>query len=294
MKPRVWTVAEVLGWSTGHLRERGYDSPRLDCELLLAHTTGMTRLQLYMHPDRPLSTSELAGFKAAMKERLQGMSVAHIVGWREFWRLRIKVPRTVFVPRPETELIVERILALTSPEKPATMVDLCTGTGAVAVSILKERPAMTAVAVDLSPEAVAATRENGSLAGILDRLTVHCADAADWLASRPGQFDFISCNPPYIPTAQLPSLPPEVGRFEPRLALDGGQDGLDLVRRIAPHLESALLPHGRFLVEFDGDHQTPELSRILRHGRLSVAEVLTDLAGHQRIAVAGVNATADA
>lgn len=284
---KTWTVIEVVRWTAGHMSERGIESARLDAELLLSHTLGVGRLDLYTGPDRPLNRTELDAFKERVRQRLAGMSVAHIVGYREFWKHRFGIVEGIFVPRPETEIIVEQVLKLTDGMSDFALSDLCTGSGNIPVSILGERERATAHAVDISARAVAMARKNALDAGIgPDRLTFHHGDAADFLAARPAGFDIITCNPPYIPTSDIAGLPPEVVEHEPVAALDGGPDGLSLIKRLAPLLSSALLPGGYLILEYDGNHQTGKLIEILKRAGFTDCRISRDLAGVERVATA--------
>jgi release factor glutamine methyltransferase len=280
---RTWTVRAVLQWTTGYLKEKGIDSPRLDAEILLAYALDLRRLDLYLDPDRPLTPAERERFKALVRERANRRSVAHITGTRDFFNIRLATPPGVFVPRPETELLVEEALARLPEGQPLRLLDLCTGSGAVALSLLVERPEAEAEAVDLSPEAVRTATGNGQRLEVDQRLTVHQADAARFLDTPRGPYHMITCNPPYIPTGELEHLAPEVAVHEPREALDGGDDGLDLVRALLPGILRCLVPGGWTLFEYDGPHQTAALMALMTDVGFEEIAVYRDLAGHDRI-----------
>jgi len=264
------------------------DSSRLEAELLLAFVLDVDRVQLYTAPDKPLNGSELAGFKGLVRERVSGRPVAHLTGRREFWNHRFLTPPGVFVPRPETETIVEKALSLwrdPGEEQEVVVLDLCTGCGNVAVSLLAELPHAVGVAVDVSPEAVEVARDNASRAGLLERLSVVCQDAVTFLEQARQRYHLVACNPPYVPTGDWEKLDRTVKDFEPRAALDGGEDGLTLVRSVVPMIGEVLLEGGWFLMEYDGDHQTAELQRLFAVNGLTDVEVLKDLAGIERVMV---------
>ncbi len=283
---RHWTVMEVIVWTAGYLKEQGSMSPRLDAELLLSHTLEASRVQLYLDHDKPLAPEELARYKAMVKQRATGESVAHITGSKEFWKLEFLTPPPLFVPRPETELLVEKGLALIADLENPCILDLCTGTGAILVSLVSELAGGSGVGVDISDKAVSTATENSVRAGIADRLEWVCADAASYLESAGRQFDIITCNPPYVSSADWEKLVPAITQFEPREAVDGGGDGLDFLRTLVPKLPAALGREGYLLVEYSGDEQTVDLTTLLEGNRLRVEEIIKDLAGIDRVAVA--------
>jgi len=286
MENRVWTVLDLMRWTTRYLKEKGCESPRLDTELLLAHALGCARLELYTGPDRPLTRAELDSFRGLVRERAARHCVAHIVGEREFFRLRLHTPSGVFVPRPETELLVEQVLAATQADERFVLLDLCTGSGNVAVSILSDRPAAVGTAVDISPVAVRAATENARRAGVADRLNVVQSDARDYLSAATETFRFVTCNPPYVPTGEWDGLPPEIRLHEPREAVDGGTDGLELVAGLIPLLEHVLVAGGTFLMEYAGAGQTTAVRQMLAAAGFVGIEVGKDLAGEDRFVTA--------
>ena len=286
MPRKRWAIMEVIVWTAGYLREQGSESPRLDAELLLAFTLDTGRVQLYLDHDKPLAADELARYKAAVKQRAQGESVAHITGRKEFWKFEFLTPPPLFVPRPETELVVEKALALAAGVENPALLDLCTGTGAILVSLLLELPGASGVGADLSDDAVFTATENGVRAGVADRAQWVCTDAVDFLESTSEKFDVVTCNPPYVASADWPTLVPAITRFEPREAVDGGGDGLDFLRRLIPRLSGVLRKGGHLLVEYAGDEQTAALQALLEESGLSRVETIRDIAGIDRVAVA--------
>mgnify|MGYP002725663632 CR=1 FL=1 len=286
MPIRRWTIMEVIVWTAGYLKERGSESPRLDAELLLANTLSLGRVQLYLDHDKPLTADELARYKAAVKQRADGESVAHITGRRDFWKLEFLTPAPLFVPRPETELVVEKALAATSGAEVISLLDRCTGTGAILVSLLMELPSARGVGVDVSGQAIRTAAENGKRAEVSERAEWVEADAVDYLSATEKRFDTITCNPPYVASADWANLVPAITQFEPREAVDGGGDGLDFLRRLVPQLPGALRKDGTFVVEYSGDEQTADLTALLEGNGLAVEEIVKDLAGIQRLAVA--------
>lgn len=224
------TIRELAAASRPWLEKRGVDNPRLDAELLIAHALGMKRVDLYMDWDRPLSDDEIAKCRALVKRRGAREPVSLIVGSREFWGLPFIVTKDTLAPRPETELLVELTLARIPSTSEATFVDACTGTGCVAIALLKERPLLRAIATDISGAALDVARENAKKNGVADRFD---ARSSDLLGAVKEQVAFVVANPPYIMDAERASLAPEVRDHEPALALFGeGADALGHHRRL--------------------------------------------------------------
>ena len=286
----VWTIMSVIDWTASYLSRQGIEAGRLEAELLMGHVLQMERVQLYMAADQPLTSVELTEFKGLVGQRLKGRSIAHITGYREFWNLRFRVPADVFVPRPETEFIVEKALEILRREVPDSgtvrILDLCCGAGNVLVSLLAELPDARGVGVDVSSDAAGAARLNADVAGVVDRLEIVCEDVLHYLDETSQAFDIVTCNPPYIPTPDWEALEPTVKDYEPRLALDGGPDGLELVRKLLPLAGQAVLERGWFLMEYDGDHQTEAVRALAAEAGLTSVEVVRDLAGIERVLVA--------
>lgn len=242
-----WTTRRVLAWTAQDFERRGIGSPRLDAELLIAHALGLTRVQVYLDLDRPLSPDELSAIRALVARRREREPVAYILGHRDFWRHRFEVGPDVLVPRPDTETLVERALARLPPEEPRRVLDLCTGSGCVAISIALDRPLVTCAATDLSAAALSVARRNAAALGVTDRVSFHEGDLFAAVSGEP--FDVVVANPPYVPAADHVGLMPEVARYEPELALVAGVDGLDVHRRIAAEVAMRLVSGGSLLVE---------------------------------------------
>lgn len=239
------TPLELVRLAAEHLGQRGVETPRLDAELLLAQVLGVSRIQLYLQFDRPLKTAEVDAYRDSVRRRALREPVAYITGEREFWSLQLAVDPRVLIPRPETETLVESCLEHMGDA--GRLVDLGTGSGALALAFLVERPGWTAVGLDCSLGALAVARENALRLGLSDRLELQCGDLFGPVCGE--VFSLVVSNPPYIPTAQIDELEPEVARHEPRAALDGGADGLDTIRRIA--LEAPEFLQGRGLVALE-------------------------------------------
>jgi release factor glutamine methyltransferase len=273
-----WTPLKLLAWSQEWFAKKGVDSPRLTGELLLSHALGCDRVRLYLDFDKPLGEPELAAFRELVKRRAEGEPTAYLVGRREFYGRPFRVTPAVLVPRPETELLVEAALAAL-PEGGSAL-DLCTGSGAIAVSLALEKAGARVAATELSPTALEVARENAAALGATVELLqgdLFAPLAAD------RRFDVVVSNPPYVPSGELPGLSREVRR-EPPLALDGGADGLALLRRIVTETPRFLTPGGTLLLEMHESH-SEALPALCRQAGFA-AEPRKDLAGLWRYVVA--------
>jgi release factor glutamine methyltransferase len=282
---RTWTIADALSWTADYFTRKGVENPRRSAEWLLSAATDLSRIELYAHFDRPLTEAERATFRAAIERRAAGEPLQYVTGEMPFRHLVLQVRPGVFIPRPETEVLVDAVLEhldSVGVDEP-TVLDLCTGSGAIAVSIAYERSGARVHAVEIVPATADVARENAQRAGVAERVTVLTGDLfAPVPADLRGMFDAVVSNPPYIPTADLAALPAEVAGFEPRVALDGGPDGLDVVRRIAEEASGWLKPGGVVVMETDTTC-AKEAARILSRWYEGV-EVRRDLTGRDRIA----------
>ena len=275
------TALAYLELAAKFLAGRGIASARLDAELLLAFVLGTDRVGVYLRFDRPLGRAEVDDYRAMIKRRGDGEPVAHLTGTREFWSRPFAISPDVLVPRPETELVVERALALVpTRERALRVLDLGTGSGAIAVALATELPGADVTAVDVSEAAAAIAERNVAAAGLANRVRVVVSDWTAALASG-DRFDLVVGNPPYIPSDDIAALSPEVRR-EPRVALDGGADGLDAYRRIVPEAARVLAAGGAVVLEV-GAGQAPSVAELLAaHGFTGVARH-ADLAGIERV-----------
>ncbi len=274
-----WTPLRLIGWTQEFLAKRGVDAPRLTAELLLAHALSCDRVRLYLDFDKPLGDPELARYRDLVRRRAEGEPTAYLLGRKEFWGRPFRVDPRVLVPRPETELVLEAALAAL-PEGGCAL-DLCTGSGCLGVTLALERKGVRVLATDLSEDALALARENARLLGA----GVDFAAGDLWAAVHgAGRFDVIASNPPYIPAKELPALPREVRR-EPCIALDGGEDGLAVLRRIVAGAPERLLPGGTLCLEMHESHAGALPDLCLAAG-FRTAEARRDLAGLPRFTVA--------
>ena len=282
MSEQPWTVRRVLGWTTQHFEKLGLDSPRLTAELLLAHLLHISRVRLYTDLERPLEASELAAYRGLIARRAAGEPTSYLTGSREFYGRTFAVDARVLVPRPETELLVEAVLQAFPRDAEVRVLDLCTGSGCVGITLALERPRARVLATDASPGAVEVARANAAALGPADRFEARLGDLLAPVEGEP-PFDVVVANPPYVPTGELPTLSPEVRR-EPPLALDGGADGLDVVRRIAEEAPRRLVPGGLLALEI-GDGQGPAVHSLLEAAGYGSVRIERDLARHDRLAL---------
>ncbi len=285
MTNEVWTIRKILDWTRQYFERHHIDSPRLTAEILLAHTLTVQRVKLYMDIDRPLSPAELADFRALISARVAGQPTQYLVGQKEFYGRTFTVDKRVLIPRPETELLVEAALRHVPKDRPTRVVDLCTGSGCIAISIAAERPLASVWATDISTEALAVARHNAERFELGSRLTFFTGDLFSALPANT-TFDVIVSNPPYIASGAISGLQREV-QCEPRLALDGGNEGLDFLRRIATEAVLWLKPGGRLAMEI-GDDQGHAAKELLMRSKFHEVHVEKDLARFDRL-VLGVS-----
>ncbi len=278
----VWTVRRILGWTTGYLESKGCETPRLDAEVLLSQCLNMTRVDLYLNFERPLSNPERESYRRLVSRRAQREPVSLIVGKKEFWSIPVFVVPGVLVPRPDTETLVETVLIELQEFQNPHILELGVGSGAVSIAILKEKQSLGIVGVDINRSAIELSLKNALANNCSDRLSLLMADLMD--AFRTGHvFEIIFSNPPYIPTDSIPGLAPEISRFEPLTALNGGADGLDCIRKIVHEAPNYLALGGRLILEI-GDGQSEAVLSILEaEGRYVNATLHRDLTGNVRV-----------
>ena len=274
---------------TDDLRKRGVDGARLDAELIVAQALAIDRVKVIVEGQRLLSPAELEHVRALFKRRRGYEPVAYLRGFREFYGRPFRVDRRVLVPRPDTEILVEVALRrLHGRELGARVLDLCTGSGCVAVTLKLERPTATVDATDLSADAVAVARDNAQRLGAVWNVRFCAGDLFSPLGAPRSAYDLVVANPPYIETDEIARLQPDIREHEPRLALDGGRDGLDLVRRIVAEAPRWLRPGGVLAMEI-GAGQAAEVAELYARGGFVGIERSQDYGGHERV-VSGVRA----
>ena len=295
--PDAWTVRRVLEWTTGHLKKHGSDTARLDAEILLAHSRGCQRIQLYTAYDEPLADAVRATMRDLVQRRAQAEPVAYLVGHREFFSLDFRVTRDVLIPRPDTETLVIEIIegvktlvtsrsSTSESARAVRVLDLCTGSGCVAVAVAKNCQStkcdIEIVATDISPAALTIARENAAAHKVDDLIEFLKGDL--FAALTPDvKFDIIAGNPPYVPTAEIDTLGPEIAKHEPRLALDGGPTGLAVFDRLIAAAPQYAAPGALFLMEMSPEQAEPLQQRLLAHGGYTDVSVRKDLAGRPRV-----------
>lgn len=271
----------VSAWGRGRdaLKLAGVEQPVLDARLLLEAAAEVRRVDIVTDPHRELTAEAVAAYEALIARRLAREPVSHILGRKGFWTIELAVSQAVLTPRPETELVVEAVLGRYPEHSVFTVLDLGTGSGAILLAILAARPLARGVGVDVSPEALAIARANADLLGLSDRAEFR---HGSWGEGLEGAFDAIVSNPPYIRSHEIAGLAPEVAHYEPRLALDGGADGLDAYRELASDVARLLAPGGIAAVE-QGAGQAEAVSAIFVAHGLRGGRLIKDLAGHGRV-----------
>jgi release factor glutamine methyltransferase len=277
---RTWTVLELLRWTAGHFAARGIESARLDAECLLAHALGTERLQLYLDTEKPVLGPERGRFRELVRRRAElRVPVAQLTGRKEFWSLPLEITAEVLVPRPETETLVGAVLDLCAGrESELSVLDVGTGSGAVALAIASERPKAKVTASDISPAALAVARRNAESLGLSDRVHTVLGDVYEPVAGR--RFDVVVSNPPYLAESEAANLAPEL-THEPRSALFAGADGLGVLRRLAAGAAAHLAPGGLFAVEI-APGQAEAVTRLCVGSGLVAVAVHRDLGGRPR------------
>lgn len=291
--PSAWTPLRLLRWTADYLTGKGIERARLDAEVMLADLLGMERVGLYLNFDRPLKKDELAAFRERVRRRAAHEPVAYIVGRREFYGLDLSVDPRVLIPRPETELLVDQALNRLKEDRPAEalhgcagerLVDLGTGSGAVALALAHERPEARLWALDISEEALEAARANARRLGLEARIQFLQGDLLAPLAGLRKTYDLIVANLPYVPRPAFADMPLDVKAFEPHPALDGGEDGLDLIRPAIHQALPLLKPGGALILEIWPSQAEAILTQARAEG-YGPASVHQDLAGYDRAVV---------
>lgn len=283
-----WTILKLLNWAADYFAARDIDSPRATAEILLAHALGVDRIALYLRQDQPLVAEELSIFKGLLKRRARREPVAYILGRKEFWSLDLAVSDHTLIPRPETESLVEAALTdlnrmAEEAVKPLTVLDMGTGSGAIVLALASEQPRHLYFAVDRSVQTVRQARRNAQK--LLPNASIHfwCGHWGDAIAPAQAGFDLIVSNPPYIPSGQIDGLQPEIHRYEPRGALDGGANGLRSLDEIIAQAHQMLRPEGVLLLEIGWDQSDAVCALAADCGHYLPGETLLDYGGRDRV-----------
>ncbi len=278
-----WTTLKVIDWTTGRFDRAGLESPRLEAQLLLAHILKCDRVALYTQFDRPLAADELAAYRTLIQRRLDGECVAYLVGTKEFWSREFLVNKDVLVPRADTETVISAVLDRLSDSPGGPIIDVGTGSGAIAVTLACEIPDRRVVAVDISQDALAVAARNAERHQAADRIDFRLGDLLAPAAKE--QFSFVVANLPYVEADEIEKLAAEV-RSEPRLALDGGSDGLDLIRLLIGESPARLLAGGWLVLEHGEDQGEAVRKLLTPDAGFDQAETIEDLAGRDRVTLA--------
>lgn len=280
-----WSILTLLNWTQAYFDSYDIDSPRLTAEILLAHSLKIKRLDLYLQHDRPLEQRELDAFKQLIKRRVKKEPVAYITGQKGFYESEFAVTPDVLIPRPDTEILVEKALdVLTSSQSsaaPKKVLELGTGSGAIVTSLAKKAPQHLYMATDVSLPALNVARQN--VQAVCPGSVMFCAGSWFDMFSQAAGFDLVISNPPYIPTTDIDTLQDEIRSFEPRRALDGGPDGLDCYREILSHARKYLALGGWLMLEIGYDQRTGIAAFLKEISGYGKPEIIKDLAGNDRV-----------
>lgn len=288
----IWTIGKILKWTEQYFAQKGVENPRLDAEVLLSHVLDKPRIYLYVHFDEPLQAGELAAYRGMIKQRINHVPVAYILGVKEFMGLSFAVTPDTLIPRPDTEILVQAAAERLKSRQAAgqdkarilRFADIGTGSGAVCLSVLKVTEGTEADTVDISPAARAVAERNAESLDLSGRIAFYTGDLLEPLRGR--QYAAILSNPPYIPDADIAGLAPEVRGKEPVTALAGGADGLDFYRRLCAEAP-AMLEDGGFMAFEVGIRQAEDVAALARKNPLVTrTEIIKDYGGIDRVVVA--------
>ena len=283
-----WTVLRLILWSADYLKDKGIDSGRLDAEHLLAHVVGVGRLQLYLDFERPLTSAELDGFRPLLKRRAAREPLQYIIGRQPFRELDLEVAPGVLIPRPETEVLVEEVLAWLSARESSedvTVLDVGAGAGAICLSLAQEAVLARVIAIEVAEEAIEVARRNRESAQLNDSVDLRRGSLFEPLSDEE-VFDVIVSNPPYVAEVDEASLEPEVRDWEPRGALFAGEDGLDVLRQITTGARAHLKRGGLLALEVGAGQPAAVAALIADTGQYDEIRVLRDYTGKERFVFA--------
>lgn len=286
----IWTIKALLDWTTNYLAQKGFESARLEAQLLLAHVLRCPKIDLLVRFDEVPSEQDRSSYRELIRRRLEHWPVAYLTGTKEFFGLELEVSPAVLIPRPDTETLVLEALRRLKPMGRPRILDLGTGSGCIAIALAKHHPHLTAIATDLSPDAITLAQRNAARHHVARRIQYRTGDLFDPIPAGEA-FDLIVSNPPYVTTSELATLEPTVRDHEPRLALDGGPDGLAFYRRIVTQAPAYLVPGGYLLVEI-APHQADKVQQLFTQGGYQALSTYKDLSGHSRVIAASKPTTA--
>jgi release factor glutamine methyltransferase len=291
---RAWKIVELIASAAEYLQKRQLPSPRLDAELLLAHVLNLSRLNLYVNFNQIVEPQKVDLYRELVKKRSNRIPVNYLINCREFMSLELYVDQRVLIPRPETEVLVETIFKLDSNNSnnlnsaSQEVLEIGTGSGAIAVSLAVKKPSWKIVATDISYQALYVAQRNAQKHQLLECIAFICANLFEPIKVKDGcgSFDWILSNPPYIPSSEIPKLAPEIKDYEPKVAVDGGEDGLDIIRSLIFQAPKFLKPKGKLAFEI-GVGQADKVKKLVDDsGRYANRFVVKDYSGVDRVVVA--------
>ena len=284
---KTWRVIDLIQWTTEYFKRYDISTSRLDAELLLSHILETSRLQLYLRFEMPVLPEHLAAFRELIKKRAAHSPVSYLTSRKEFLSLDFYVDSRVLIPRPETEVLVENVLQ--AQEAPCQLIDIGTGSGAIAISLAVNRPEWEVLATDISVDALEVAKKNAVAHKCADRLTFLQGNLFEPLEGLPNpRFDWIVSNPPYVSTVEYSSLPPDVRDHEPETALLAGTDGLDVTTAVLEGAPQFLKPGGRVGLEIGHNHSQDVQGIVQSNSAYSGYQVIKDYSGVERVIIATV------
>ena len=288
MSTKRWIIKDLLEVTASYLREKKIENPRLCAETLLAHQLNSSRIKLYLTFDQPLNERDISSYRSKIKRRINREPVQYITGVQEFWSLEFIVGPQVVIPRPETEVLVEQVLSIWGDEKGhmPTILDLGTGSGAIAVSLAWELKGATIWASDISDEALKLARINSEKHGVDTQIQLIQGDLFHPFDAKSHKFDIIVSNPPYVASEDYQLLPPEVRNYEPRLALDGHEEGIFFIEKIIMEGPGYLKSGGWLLIEMDPRQTLKAFNMIEQSGYYGEKRSVKDYSQKDRVVMA--------
>ena len=285
MHKEIWTIGRILQWTEQYFQSKEMDTPRLDGEVLLSHVLGKDRIYLYTHYDQPLIQEELDAFRPLVQERAKGHCVAAIIGEKDFMGLTFKVNDKVLIPRPDTETLIEYVLGTYQKDSNIRILDVCTGSGTILLSLLHYLPNACGMGIEISGDALSLAKVNSERFNLNDRVQLLESDMFSALDGKNEQFDLIVSNPPYIRTGDAKLLSQDVLN-EPHIALFGGEDGLDFYRILAKTCGTYLKSQGHIAFEIGFDQAEAVKALLEETGQYSNIRCIADLGGNDRVVTA--------
>jgi release factor glutamine methyltransferase len=287
MTPKIWHIIDLIQWTTTYFERHDIPTPRLDVELLLGHVLKKSRLQLYLSFDMPVFHEQLSAFRELVKQRAAHTPVSYLTNHKEFMSLDFYVDRRVLIPRPETETLVETVLE--KQQEPCRVIDIGTGSGAIAISLAVNRPEWEIFATDISADALEVAQQNAETHDVANQINFLCSNLFEAVRGLENpRFDWLVSNPPYVSIEDHTELPPHIRDHEPEIALAAGVDGLDVIRRIIAQAPEFLNPGGRLILEL-GLGQSLAVQELVRtHPAYRGCEAIKDYSGIERVIVAGL------